>query len=299
MWRTMRAGGKLVICLGVAAAGFLAFSVPILAQDNAPAPAIATVTPAEAAFANPKQAALLQQQFAALAPQKKGATDIYALGIAGWAKQDVFMKELDGALASIGKVLPLQGTLRLISHPDTVQTIPLASRQNIAAAVRAVGRVIDKEEDVLLIFMTSHGTKQGFALQLPGLSVQLSPAELAAVLKKQGIKNYVVIVSACYSGVFVKPLANDNAIVLTAADEKSASFGCISGRDWTYFGDALFNQTLKPGMDFKEAFNRARTLIQGWERLDRLAASNPQAHFGSALVRKLEPLFKTHAAADN
>ena len=50
----------------------------------------------------------------ALAPQRKGVTDIYALGIAGWGDQDVFVKELDGGLESIASVLPIKDrTIRL------------------------------------------------------------------------------------------------------------------------------------------------------------------------------------------
>src|SRR5207244_1622355 len=113
--------------------------------------------------------------------------------------------------------------------------IPWASRQNFAAAVHAVAKVMDKDEDVLILFITSHGGTPGVALQLPGITVPLAPAEVAAALKKEGIKNRVVIVSACYSGVFVKPLGNTDSIILTAADDKSPSFGCAPGRNWTYF----------------------------------------------------------------
>ena len=44
------------------------------------------------------QPALLQAEAAALAPHRKGETDIYAIGIAGWATLDVFAKEVDGGL---------------------------------------------------------------------------------------------------------------------------------------------------------------------------------------------------------
>jgi hypothetical protein len=106
-----------------------------------------------------------------------------------------------------------------------------------------------------------------------------------------------VIVSACYSGIFVKPLANENTIVLTAADAKSTSFGCAEGREWTYFGDALFQHSLKPGTDFQVAFGKARGLIAEWEKRDRFASSNPQGHFGEALMRKLAPLVEARGRA--
>ncbi len=242
------------------------------------------------------QPALLQAEVAVLAPQQKGVTDIYVLGIAGWGDQDVFIKELDGGLESIASVLPIKNhTIRLINRHDTLETFPLANLANIQAAVHAIGNVMDKDEDVLVLFMTSHGGHTGFALELPSDTVELTPQQVAAVLDGEGIKNRVVIVSACYSGIFVPPLANDNTIVMTAADAKSTSFGCAPERDWTYFGDAFFGQSLHPGADFENAFDHARILIQGWELMDQAQPSNPQGSFGPAVVAKLAPYFATNA----
>jgi hypothetical protein len=241
------------------------------------------------------QGGLLRGALARIAPQRRGQTDVYALALAGWSDQDVFRKELDGALAALQRVLPIEGhILRLVNNPETVATDPLATRRSFAAAVRALAQVMDRNEDVLLLLVTSHGAEQGVALKLPGGGnpTFLAPQEVKAALDAAGIRNRVVIVSACYSGVFVPPLAGDDSIVLTAADARSASFGCASERDGTYFGDALFKQALRPGTDFKQALDRARILIQGWERLDRIPPSNPQGHFGAALVARLDPLIR-------
>jgi len=239
------------------------------------------------------QHALLEAEVAKLAPAQKGVTNIYTLGIAGWAGQDVFLKELDGALAALSGVLPIRGhSLRLVNHPETLESLPLANQRNFAAAVHALAQVLDKESDILLLLMTSHGQPSGFALRLPSEVVsELTPQEVAGVLDREGIKNRIVIVSACFSGSFVPPLANDNTIVLTAADAKNTSFGCAPERDWTYFGDAFFRQSLRPGRDFQHAFDNARVLIQGWELMDGARPSNPQGHFGPLLVAKLAPLF--------
>jgi Peptidase C13 family len=245
------------------------------------------------------QRSLLQTEIARLAPRKKDATNIYTLAIAGWADQDVFLKELDGALAAISAVLPIRGHwVRLVNHRETLENLPLANQRNFAASVHALSEILDKESDVLLLLMTSHGEPGGFGLRLPSEVVtQLTPQEVVAVLDREGIKNRVVIVSACYSGTFVPPLANDNTIVLTASDAKSTSFGCAPERDWTYFGDALFRQSMRPGRDFQRAFDNARVLIQGWELMDRARPSNPQAHFGPTLVARLAPLFQAQQAA--
>ena len=255
--------------------------------------------PAKKESADAQQRTLLTSAVGRLEPQRKGITDLYAIGVAGFADEDVFIKELDGAIASLTKVLPIDGrVVRLVNRADTMRKIPLATRDNIAAAVRGVGEVMDKAEDVLFLFMTSHGTRGGFALQLPRRPVvELHPRELARILDSAGIQNRVVIVSACYSGSFVPPLANDNTIVITAADARNPSFGCAPGREWTFFGDALFNRSLRPGTDLQRAFGGARIMISEWELTDNLTPSNPQAHFGPAAVEKLAPLFAAHGGA--
>lgn len=241
------------------------------------------------------QPALMQAETARLAPQRKGITDVYALGIAGWADQDVFIKELDGGLQAIASVLPIKDrTIRLVNNRETLANVPVADFDNFAAAVHAIGNVMDKDEDVLVLLMTSHGEQTGFALELFGDVSELTPEQIASTLDKEGIKNRVVIVSACYSGIFVPPLQNDNTIVMTAADAKNTSFGCAPERDWTYFGDAFFRQSLQPGADFENAFDHARILIQGWELMDRVHPSNPQGSFGPAVVAKLAPYFATN-----
>jgi Peptidase C13 family len=245
------------------------------------------------------QRSLLQAEIASLNPPTKGTTNIYALGIAGWADQDVFLKELDGGLAALGGVLPIRGhAVRLVNHHETLESLPLANQRNFAAAVHALGDVMDKDTDVLLLLMTSHGEPSGFGLRLPSeVITQLTPQQVVATLDNEGIKNRVVIVSACFAGVFVPPLTNDNTIVITASDAKSTSFGCAPERDWTYFGDAFFRQSVRPGRDFQHAFDNARVLIDGWELMDRAKPSNPQAHFGPALVAKLAPFFASSSAA--
>lgn len=307
--------GPLVRCIGILAVCCAlllaslpgAHAQPLASVDCAPQPRTAACqgkdTSAKAQKGEPTgapaQRALLKSAVAGLAPQRKGVVDLYTIGVAGWADQDVFIKELDGALASLARVLPIDKRIvRLVNHKDTVRTTPLATRDNLAAALRAVGQLMNKSEDVLILFMTSHGTPEGFALQLPDREpVLLSPRATARILDGAGIVNRLVVVSACYSGIFVPPLANDNTIVLTAADAKSSSFGCAPDREWTFFGDALFNRSLRPGVDLQRAFNDARTTISEWELMERYPPSNPQAHFGPALVGKLEPLLPASEGA--
>jgi hypothetical protein len=108
----------------------------------------------------------------------------------------------------------------------------------------------------------------------------LSPAALAGMLGRTGVQHRVVIISACYSGVFVGPLASANTLVITAADSDHSSFGCQDKVKWTYFGDAFFNRALRHTTDLRSAFATARKLISLRERHDGLVPSNPQISGG-------------------
>lgn len=250
------------------------------------------------------QPTLLEAEVERLRPEQKGKADIYAIGIAGWSDQDVFIKELDGGLAALDKAIGLdRGRVRLVNRVDTTETLPIANRTNFASAVHAIAKLMNRNEDVLLIFITSHGGPTGVALHLAGApDAVLSPDHIATVLDREGIKNQILIVSACYSGVFVKRLASPDSVVLTAADENSSSFGCSNERDWTYFGDALFNDNLGAGVSLEDAFEKARLRISQWEARDEAPPSNPQGFFGSSLSKILQSKLGTgdahHALAD-
>jgi hypothetical protein len=250
--------------------------------------------PVDVAAVELSQPHLLEAELKKLLPERKGTTDIYAIGIAGWSAQDVFIKEMNGGLAALNRSLDTdRGAIRLVNHRNTLETLPVANRTNFAAAVRAVAGTMNKDEDVLVVFITSHGGPTGVALELgDAVFAVLGPDHVASVLDREGIRNRVIIVSACYSGVFVKSLASPDSIVLTAADENSTSFGCSNEREWTYFGDAFFNQSLAAGVSLEAAFEGAKAKISQWEARDDVPTSSPQGHFGAAISEKLAAKLK-------
>jgi hypothetical protein len=119
----------------------------------------------------------------------------------------------------------------------------------------------------------------------------LSPANLAGMLDRTGVRHRIVVISACYSGVFVAPLANDDTLVITAADPDHSSFGCRDKVKWTYFGDAFFNVALRRAADLRSAFAKARRLISVREMRYGLPPSNPQIAGG----KNIDSLLSTGA----
>ncbi len=168
-----------------------------------------------------------------------------------------------------------------------------ATIKTLAASLRSAAKTMDAEHDVLFLILTSHGSPAGLAVKAGNRSETLSPSTLAGMLDAARVRRRVVIISACYSGIFITPLANADTLVITAADAHHPSFGCQDGAKWTYFGDALFNVALRQRANLRDAFALARTLVRKRERQNGFAASNPQIAGGE----KIEPLLNRGATA--
>ena len=142
------------------------------------------------------------------------------------------------------------------------------------------------ESDVLFVILTSHGSPDGLAVTAGRLTETLKPSNLAEMLGRTGVRHKVVIISACYSGVFIPPLANADTLVITAADANHPSFGCEDKAKWTYFGDAFFNVALRRAATLKGAFLDARSLVLKRELRQGFEPSHPQMAGGA----NVEPL---------
>src|SRR5262249_46090285 len=138
--------------------------------------------------------------------------------------------------------------------------------------------------------VTSHGAS-GYGIAIHDrdrMEYMLTPAALRTALDKSGIKKRVLILAACYSGQFLPAFANDpNTVLLTAAAADRTSFGCRAENDWTFFGDAMFNQALREGGGLVPAFQKAKKLITEWESRDNLTPSNPQLYVGVEAAKVL------------
>jgi hypothetical protein len=116
-----------------------------------------------------------------------------------------------------------------------------ATVEALAATLQAEAKKMNGESDILFLILTSHGSRDGLAVKAGRLTETLTPSSLAEMLDRTGVRHKVVIISACYSGVFIPRLADADTLVITAADANHASFGCEDKAKWTYFGDALFH----------------------------------------------------------
>ena len=150
-----------------------------------------------------------------------------------------------------------------------------ATIEALARSLQVAANGLDAEKDVLFLILTSHGSRAGLAVKAGRLTETLTPSRLAKMLARTGVRHKVVVISACYSGVFIPPLANPDLLVITAADANHPSFGCRDKAKWTYFGDAFFNIALRRAKSVKNAFVVARTLVRKRELREHSEPSNP------------------------
>jgi len=185
-------------------------------------------------------------------------------------------------------------SVSLINNPKTLETTPLATKSNLALVLQQIGQKMNRDEDVLFLYLTSHGSRtHELSVSFWPLSLnQVTPEDLRTALDQAGIKWRVLLVSACYSGGFLEPLKNSTTLVMTAAAADKTSFGCGAKSDFTYFGQEVFKGQLAHSYSFIPAFETAMANIAQREKRENLQPSMPQLYVGPEVGPKLEMLEK-------
>lgn len=241
------------------------------------------------------QQALWDKTLAAIAPERPGVADVYGLVFAPYAAEDVFLRESTMVSGVLADRFDANGrVIHLLNHGGTAATHPWATTLNLQRAIEALAQRMDRDNDVLVVYLTSHGARDFklAASHWPLEVAPLSPAELRQALDKAGIRNRVIAVSACYSGGWVDVLADDNTLVMTAADATHTSYGCGQLSELTFFGRAMFDEQLRTTRSFEQAFARAVPVIQQRE-IDAGkddGFSNPQIRVGANIRTVLRAL---------
>lgn len=246
------------------------------------------------------QADLLVKAVDALPPRVAGRSNVYAIAVAAQGSQQLFSREaqlaIEVAAARFGN--SYRGGVFLSNNAADLLHHPLATQGNVAAVVRGIARRIDPAQDIAIIYLVSHGSRDArLSTELPDYEPlrPISSTSLAAALSQAGINRRIVIVSACYSGSWIPALSNDDTIVITAAAKDRTSFGCSNERRLTYFGEAFLHGPLARGASLRHAYEAARKTLAQWEAKEKLAPSLPQAYVG----RNMQALWTERSVPEN
>ncbi|MBS0308830.1 MAG: peptidase C13 [Proteobacteria bacterium] len=229
----------------------------------------ANQTPANVETALYNQRALLDKAYAALLPREAGRINMYLLAVGGDGSQEVFRRETEFVRKQFDRDYGTQGRSMILTNSrNTVNDYPMATLTSIRESLKTIAARMDKEQDILFLYLTSHGSKtHEFSIGQNGMDLpNLPAAELGKLLKESGIRWKVVVVSACYSGGFIAPLKDERTLIITAARADRTSFGCADENDFTYFGRAFFKESLPGAKSFDDAFANARVLVSKWEK---------------------------------
>jgi hypothetical protein len=240
-----------------------------------------------------RQMEILDDALDAIEPGERGSTQLFTISFAGDGTQDVFLNEANGADAVMAEAFGSAGhALVLANSVSRPQEHPYASASALQRSLEAMADRMDPEDDVLAIFLTSHGTPDHrLVVSMPPFDFDdLTPDRLRSLLDDAGIRYRVIIVSACYAGGFVEPLAGDDTMIIAASQADRTSFGCRDGAQWTDFGQAFFPEALAQTASFEGAFRLASQRIAAREAREGLTPSQPQISIGAGIREKLRRL---------
>ena len=241
----------------------------------------------------------LDRALRALQPQRTGTVDAYVLVFAH-DSDPVFVFEarvagevLSRRYGAAGRAIVLAGT-----DGSAPGALPRGTPLSLGIALARIAELMDEREDVLVLYTTGHGTPAGLFYHDGDSGYGLiSPNRLANMLDGLGLSNRLLIISACYSGIFVPRLQSPASVIVTAAARDRTSFGCQADNDWTFFGDAMINHALRRPQPIAAAFSEAFDLVGGWEARMRVEPSRPQYFAGPQAQRWLAALDRQMPAA--
>lgn len=225
-----------------------------------------------------------------LAPRDPGGANVFYLGFAGDGEQSIFKREELFAQQVLGAHFGSdERSIDLINDNDDRDSYPIATVSAVQQSLKLLATRMDVDQDVLVLMLSSHGSKDELAVVNGSIPLlQLNPVDLKSALDEAGIKWRIIIVSACYSGVFANSLKGDDTLVITAADAEHSSFGCDDERELTYFGEAFLKDSVPMSKTLEDAFKKATVLIRERETKEGKTPSNPQMSMGMHMREKLK-----------
>lgn len=133
-------------------------------------------------------------------------------------------------------------------------------------------------------YFTSHGSPDGIEI---GDGV-LTPRQMSELVDNACAgRPSVIVVSACFSGVFVPALRAPDRLVLTAAAPDRTSFGCGETDRYTYF-DTCTVEWLPRAGDFVTFAKDAIACVRAHERREQVdLPSEPQLSIGARAPAEL------------
>jgi hypothetical protein len=194
----------------------------------------------------------------------------------------------DNGRRDIAKTLQALGfvqsrILQYSVHPE-LDKVTNPKLSDTGAIRRDFTRLAKQAGGGCFVYFTSHGGAQGVVV---GDALE-SPRDLLAMLNDAcGDRMTVVMISACYSGVFIPVLRSDTRMIVTAARPDRQSFGCGESNMYTFFDQCVL-ETFPQVPNFPRLATKVQDCVAAREKVEHATPpSEPQVSIGDRITLPL------------
>jgi hypothetical protein len=169
-----------------------------------------------------------------------------------------------------------------------LETRPL--RSEAAAIAAGFKRLTQQATGGCFVYFTSHGAPLGIVV-----GDALVPLRTIGDIIDESCHDRpsVIVISACFSGMFIPVLHADNRMIFTAARPDRTSFGCGEANTYTFFDQCVL-ESLPMSGDFPGLAAKTRDCVATREKIEGAEPpSEPQLYIGSGIA----PLLKDYTFA--
>lgn len=180
--------------------------------------------------------------------------------------------------------LALKSSTRIASFTELHAT---ADERWQASGLRALESSLTalkpQQDEGCLVYLTGHGAPEGLAMSADTPMIFVRPTRMESMLNACAGKTTVLVVSACFSGVYVRPgITRPERIVMTASADDLTSFGCSNNNRYTFF-DQCFLDAWPRHHQWGMLADDVKRCVRETERSGGFPASNPQFFLGPGL----------------
>jgi hypothetical protein len=220
-----------------------------------------------------------------LADHVAGQADLYFVAFAPDGAGSVWRPRVEAARRAIDKRYGEGRSIVYLNDPESFADTPFATVTHLREALEEIAGASDPDEDVAMVYVAGRSNPDGsVAASLPPLGlVPLSGAGLAHLFRESGIRWRIVVLEVCDAAPFLEALADDDTLVISAADAGETPAGCRGRGEPTAFGDAFFGKALANARSITGAFEAAKASLSGRD-------ATPVMRVGPGVAEQLQRL---------
>ncbi len=153
----------------------------------------------------------------------------------------------------------------------------------LQALERSMKALKPQEGEGCLVYLTGHGAPEGLALSAETPTVFVRTTRMESMLTACAGRPTVLVVSACFSGVYMRPgITRPERIVMTASAADLTSFGCSNNNRYTFF-DQCFLDAWPRNSQWGTLADEVERCVRETERSGGFPSSDAQFFFGPGL----------------